>query len=212
MKKPLILFAVMTIGTSLSQALEPIQLSSPDLNRGTCVMKAFGQRHSERAFDEKNLALNDLSDLLWAANGVNRPDGRRTAPSALNKQDIDIYAFTREGAYRYDAATRQLVSVAEGDHRQLVVGAQADFPLAPVFLVMVSDLSRFGDTVGERAIAAGNMDGAIVSQNISLFCAGCGMVTVPRMTMDTEGLRNLLGLSDHHLFVINNPVGYPVKN
>ena len=201
--------AATIIGAGSMQALDTVKLQSPDLQRGVKVMKALEQRHSERVFADKSLSHADLSNLLWAANGVNRADGHRTAPSALNKQDIDVYAFMKEGVYRYDAAAHELVSVAEGDHRSLVVGGQPDFPLAPVFLVMVSDLSKFGDVFGDATVAAGTCDGAIVSQNISLFCAGCGLVTVPRMTMDTKQLRVLLQLSDHHLFVLNNPVGYP---
>lgn len=201
--------AILTGATA--QALEPVVLDRPDLNRGTNIMAALSARHSERAFADRMLSHRDLSDLLWAANGINRADGHRTAPSALNRQDVDIYVFTDRGAYLYDAVAGQLKPVADGDHRKLVVGGQPDFPLAPVFLVMVSDLSRFGDFAGDKAAFAGTLDAGIVSENISLFCSGTGLVTVPRMSMDVEGIKKLLGLGDHHLVVINNPVGYPVQ-
>ena len=87
-------------------------------------MKALSDRHSDREYADKELSLQDLSDLLWAANGINRPDGKRTAPSALNKQDIDIYVIMKEGAYLYDTKTNSLQPLAKGDHRAAVAGSQ----------------------------------------------------------------------------------------
>ena len=107
-------------------------------------MKALSDRHSDREYAAKELSLQDLSDLLWAANGINRPDGKRTAPSALNKQDIDIYVIMKEGAYLYDAKANSLQPIAKGDHRAAVAGSQDFVKSAPVSLVLVSDLSRFG--------------------------------------------------------------------
>lgn len=100
------------------------QIDSPDKNRGSSVMKALSDRHSDREYASKELSLQDLSDLLWAANGINRPDGKRTAPSALNKQDIDIYVIMKEGAYLYDAKANSLQPIAKGDHRQRLPAAR----------------------------------------------------------------------------------------
>lgn len=198
------------VSTMNAQNLKEIRLHAPDKTRGTNVMKALADRHSAREFANKELSMQDLSDLLWAANGINRPsDGKRTAPSALNKQDIDVYVFTKEGAYLYDARQQVLKPIAEGDHRTLVAGGQDFVTTAPVCLVFVSDLSRFGIGASEHVKLMGAMDAAIVSQNVNLICAGIGLSTVPRATMDSEGLKRILKLSDSQLPFMNNPVGYP---
>ena len=114
-----------------AQDLKAIKLSSPDKNRGSSIMKALSDRHSDREYAAKELSLQDLSDLLWAANGINRPDGKRTAPSALNKQDIDIYVIMKEGAYLYDAKANSLQPIAKGDHRAAVAGSQDFVKSAP---------------------------------------------------------------------------------
>lgn len=198
-----------TMTTLHAQGAGELKLNRPDLNRGVNVMKAFSDRHSDREFSTRELSLQDLSDLLWAANGVNRPgDGKRTAPSALNKQDVDIYVFLAKGVYLYDASKHVLKLVAEGDHRAVVAGRQDFVKQAPVSLVYVSDLSRFGMGLDEQVKLMGAMDAGIVSQNVNLFCAGVGLSTVPRASMDQEALRKLLKLSDTQVPMMNNPVGY----
>ncbi|MDR2805282.1 MAG: nitroreductase family protein, partial [Dysgonamonadaceae bacterium] len=129
--------------TTVAQELTTIQLNAPSKERGSNVMEALANRRSTREFSPEKLHLQDLSDLLWAANGVNRPDGRRTAATARNNQDIDVYVILEEGAYLYDAKAHTLVPVATGDHRGLIADRQASIQEAPVCLLMVSDLSRF---------------------------------------------------------------------
>lgn len=193
-----------------AQNLKEIRLNTPDKTRGANVMKAFADRRSDREFADKALSIQDISDMLWAANGVNRSsDSKRTAPSALNKQDIDVYIFTKEGAYLYDAHLHALKPIAEGDHRALLAGGQDFVKTAPVCLVFVSDLSRFEMGASEQVKMMGAMDAGIVSQNVNLFCSGVGLSTVPRATMDKEGVKRILKLSDSQLPIMNNPVGYP---
>lgn len=210
MKKVLfILTALLLIVTSMNaQDLKAIHLNAPDKSRGTTVMKALADRHSVREFDAKALSLQDLSDLLWAANGVNRADGKRTAPSALNKQDIDVYVILKEGAYLYNAQSNILEPIAKGDHRQVVAGGQDFVKTAPVSLVLISDLSRFGNT-SDQSKLMGAVDAGIVCQNINLFCSSRGLSTVPRATMDKAALKSVLKLTDSQLPIMNNPVGYP---
>lgn len=203
-----LLTALLFITVMNAQELKVIKLSAPDKTRGAAVMKAFSDRHSDREFASKELSLQDLSDVLWAANGINRTDGKRTAPSALNKQDIDVYVIMKEGAYLYDAKAHVLNPIAKGDHRGAVGGSQ-DYPkTAPVCLVMVSDLSRFGNVSDQTKMMAA-MDAGIVSQNINLCCAGLGLATVPRAYMDKEALKKVLKLTDSQVLMMNNPVGYP---
>ena len=198
-----------SIGALQAQSLKTIKLNQPNKNRGAVVTKALADRHSEREFSTKKLSLQDLSDLLWAANGVNRADGKRTAASALNKQDIDVYVIMEEGAYLYDAKAHQLTPVVAGDHRGLIAGQQASVKEAPVSLLLVSDLAKFGDSPAKsktQLFAA--VDAGLVSQNIALFCSGCGLVTVPRGSIDADGLKKTLKLRDDQLVILNNPVGY----
>lgn len=201
------LLAICSMGYMQAQDLKPIQLNAPTPKGGLTVMEAFAQRQSTRSFTEE-LSTQELSDLLWAANGINRPDkGMRTAPSALNYQDIDIYVCKKEGAYLYNAKTNKLEPIIAEDLRGWVAGQQAFVKSAPVVLVLVSDLSKMrgGNTESNRMIGA--MDAGIVSENISIACAGLGFVTVPRASMDKEELSRKLQLKDSQILLLNHPVG-----
>ncbi len=211
MRKQLLAFGVglLTAASVSAQDLSAIQLNTPSTDRGKSIMGSLHARHSDRAFDTKELSLQDLSDLLWAANGVNRAEEKkRTAPSAMNKQEIELYVFNKDGVYKYDAFGNTLQPVASGDHRSLIAGAQDFVMSAPVSLLMVADLSKF-DNTDEHTKIMSAADAGIVSQNINLFCAGVGLSTVPRASMDSNGLKELLNLSDTQIPLLNNPVGYP---
>ncbi len=173
-----------------AQELKPIKLNAPDLNRGEKVMKAFADRKSTREFSDKKLSLQDLSDLLWAANGINRPkEGKKTAPSSRNKQDVKVYVCLSEGSYLYNPNSSTLDPISKGDVRPLK---------APVCLILVSDTDQ----------SWGSVDAGIVSQNISLLCSGIGLATVPRATMNEAELKNALKLTGTQTLILNHPVGY----
>ena len=139
----------------------------------------------------------------------NRPEtGKRTAPSALNLQDVDIYVVRPDGCYLYDAAEHRLVPVAKGDYRKDVAAGQDFAAEAPVSLVLVSDFARMGDVASAGTAKACALDAGIVSQNISLFCAAANLATVPRMTMNEEALRKALKLKDSQRLMLNHPVGH----
>ena len=135
-----------------------------------------------------------------------------TAYSATirGRQDIDIYVINAEGAYLHVPQSNSLRPIAKGDYRKAVAGGQDFVQTAPVSLVLVSDLSRFGD-VSDRTRLMAAVDAGIVCQNINLFCAAAGLATVPRATMDQAALKKLLKLTDSQLPLMNNPVGYPKK-
>jgi len=193
-------------------AQKQIKLNAPNKSRGTTVMKALSERHSVRDFSSKELSLQDLSDLLWAANGINRSDGKRTAPSAMNKQDVDIYVIMKSGAYLYDAKNQALKPVVSKDLRGDVAGGQDFVKAAPVSLVLVSDISRFGSMASkEMNTIMGAVDVGTVCQNINLFCAATGLITVPRASMEKEALKQSLKLTNNQILIMNNPVGYPQK-
>jgi nitroreductase len=121
MRKTLLaaLLALPVLGWTQPQALQTIKLNGPNTKRGLPVMEALSVRASVREWSDKDLTLQDLSDLLWAANGINRPDSKkRTAASAMNAQDVDVYVFRKDGAYLYDAASQSLIPVVAGDYRE----------------------------------------------------------------------------------------------
>ena len=209
MRKVQLLLVCLVLSVAASAADKVVKLPKPNLNRAGTVMKALSERQSTREYASKALSLADLSDLLWAANGINRPEsGKRTAPSALNKQDVDVYVILPEGSYVYDAKNHQLNLVSEGDQRDAVAGGQTFVKAAPVSLVLVSDVSLFGDAQKPQNQVVGAMDVGIVSQNISLFCANAKLATVPRGSMDATQLKKVLKLKDSQIPMLNHPVGY----
>jgi nitroreductase len=197
---------------SLSQDLQPIKLNAPNLDRGSSIMKAFKERSSTKEFDTQKISIQDLSDLLWAANGINRPEsGKRTAPSAMNVQDIDIYVLLEEGSYLYDAKENVLKPVATGDQRQLFSGPKKDPVNIPLILILISDISRFKRGADSLKLSYAAMDAGIVSQNIALFCAGNGILTRPRASMPIQELKKTLKLTATQYPILNNPVSYKKK-
>ncbi len=208
--KQILLMAAMLIATACG-AQQTTKLPAPNMKRKTTtVMEAYKQRRSERTFGTKELSRQDLADLLWTAQGVNRPDGRLTMPSCMNWQEIRLYVFDRQGVSLYDPKTHSLQTVAEGDKRQLIAGRQDFVMQAPVSLLMVADLEKNGHTdARSREMAA--VDAGICTQNICLFCAAAGLSTVPRASMEHDKISELLGLTANQIPMMNCPVGYPKK-
>lgn len=208
MKKALIFIVMIVIGFSVC-AQDVIKLKSPNLNGGKTVMKALSERKSTREFSTRELSLQDLSDLLWAGNGINRPEkGMRTAASCLNKQDVDIYVIMKSGAYLYNAKNNTLDLISKGNFYEFVVAGQTFANDAPVHLILVSDLAHFGGINDEGGNQMGAIDVGIVSGNISLFCAGMGLATVPRASMNKDKLRTILKLRADQLPILTHTVGY----
>jgi len=209
MKKIAMTLLMATAFLAVKAADKEIKLDAPDKAGSTTLMQALDKRASSREYSVKPLSGKDLSDLLWAANGVNREEsGMRTAASALNKQDVDIYVVMPEATYLYQAKGHLLTLVAEGDFRGLVAGSQAFVNSAPVSLVLVSELGRFNNPESEQTKLMGAADVGIVSANISLFCSAAGLSTVPRATMDVTKMREAWKLTSTQLPILNHPVGY----
>ena len=206
MKQLLIpVFLLNCLGSLLAQDLKSIELLAPDKTRGLPVMQALSVKASVREYSKKPLAMQDLSDLVWAADGINRPDeGKRTASSALNSQDVDVYVFMENGVYVYNAGKQALDPVISGDFRGLA--GKTD---APVTLVLISDVSRFRYGTDLQRTAWANIDVGIVSQNISVFCAATGLKTCPRASFPgMDKLREVLKLKSSQFVILNHPVGY----
>jgi nitroreductase len=198
---------VVLVATSVIGA-ETIKLPAPETDSGVTVVQALKARHSERAFSDKEVPLDVLSGVLWAANGFNRPD-KRTNATALNKQSIIVYAIMKSGAYLYDAKANSLVKVCDEDLRPAIAAQQSFAATAPVSILIAADLS---DPIykGNRS-AISNYDAGIVSGNIYLYCAANGLSTVCRATMDQAALKKSLKLGDKMVLHLNHPIGYPAK-
>ena len=197
------------------EGIEPIQLPPPQTELGRPLMQVLVDRKSMRLFKDDKISLQDLSNLLWAAFGVNRPEsGKRTAPSAMNWQEIDIYAATQEGLYLYDAKENLLKPILAKDIRAKTGRFIQPFvKKAPLNLVFVADFSRvslMGKVVPEEekliyaAFAAG-----CISQNVYLYCASQGLGTVVRGLVDKEELAEAMGLREDQKIILAQTVGYP---
>ena len=209
--KMILFFATFSLIVSslFAQKAKTIMLNPPDTNRGLSVMKALSKRASATVFDTASLKIQDLSDVLWAANGINRPAiGKRTAPSAMNAQEVDVYVFLKSGTYLYDATKNILNVIADGDNRKLCTGGQEFAAIPPVFCVLVADISKFKRGNDSTKMIIASEDAGIVSQNISVFCASVGFSTRPRATMDQKKLRDLLKLKESQYLLLNHPVSY----
>lgn len=185
-----------------------IALPPPVTQGGLPLMEALARRRSSREFAAEPLSMPMLSNLLWAACGMNRSDGGRTAPSALNGQEIDVFVALPAAAYRYDAATHQLHRVAASDLRS-VTGYQDFVDEAPLDLVYVADHARMRMVpVAQRESYASVAAGAI-AQNVYLFAAGNGLATVIRAWIDRAAIADALGLTHDQQVLLAQTVGYP---
>lgn len=194
----------------LGDAAARIELPPPKRTGGIPLMEAFAKRHSTREFGTDPLPLPVLSSLLWAAFGVNRPDGGRTAPSAIDAQEIDVYVTLPAGAYLYDAHHNELALVSASDVRR-VTGYQDFVDHAPLELVFVADHSRMKMVpVSQRTSYASAATGAI-AQNVYLFAASEGLSTVIRAWIDRHAVADALGLTHDQEVILAQTVGWPKR-
>jgi nitroreductase len=206
MKRTLSIFTALFFAGSLFA--QSVDLPAPQKTGGMPLMEALAKRSTARAFDSKELAPQQLSSLLWAAFGINRPDGKRTAPSARNFQETDIYVLLKSGAYVYNAQSNKLDLVVAEDIRALG-GTQAFVKDAPVTLVFVADLKKMGDGDNEGKRNTANVDVGYISQNVYLFCASEGLVTGARGSVDRAALGPKLKLSPDQTIILAQSAGHP---
>lgn len=205
----IVLFFCCTVTSA--QGLKPIRLLKPQTDSGKPLMRVLKDRISQRAFSSKKLSDQVLSNLLWAAFGVNRPNsGKRTAPSAMNCQEIDIYVAVTEGLYLYDAPTHMLKPVLAEDIRA-ETGRQSFTQDAPVNLIYVSDRSRMGKAGEEQRDFYSAIDTGFISQNVYLFCASEELATIVLGLVDKPALEKKMGLRSDQKIILTQPVGYPGK-
>ena len=205
MKKLLPLALMMMLSTSMmAQSVQ--QLPAPKFDKKSSSMSlvdVLQKRESVREYAADPLTDQELSNILWGACGINRPESKRlTAPSAVNAQDIIVYVCRADGAWRYDAQQNTLTRITELDLRKAVAGRQPFAANAPVCLLLVSDLSKLR---GNREYGA--MDAGYVSENIYLICTALGLKTVARAMMERDALVRELGLNDSQVPMLNHPIG-----
>lgn len=203
MKKKWIAFFYLTVAGARIFAGD-IMLPAPHKTGGMPLMEALNARQTQRSFSSEPLSEQQLSDLLWAAFGVNRDNGKRTAPSARNMQEIEVYVAMQSGLYLYNAQQNVLTQVSREDLRGKT-GKQAFVNIAPVCLIYVSDYDRMKN----ESEFYSAVDTGYISQNVYLFCASEGMHTVVLGSVDKETLKAAMKLRPAQHVVLTQPVGLP---
>jgi len=190
--------------------LKNIELPKPQMEGGKPLMVVLKERKTSREFSSEKLSLQVLSNMLWAACGVNREDGKRTAPTALNKQEIDVYVAMEDGLYLYDAQANTLVGVLAGDIRE-ATGKQPFVKVAPVNLVFVADYAKMANMPADQQDFYAATDTGFISQNVYLFCASEGLATVVRGYVDKAACQAAMKLRSDQKVILAQTVGYPKK-
>lgn len=194
----------------IARAADPvvIALPPPDQTGGLPLMATLKKRQSLREFSPKPLPVQALSDLLWAGFGINRPENdHRTAPSAMNLQEMDLYVATADGLYLYEAKPHQLRQVLTGDLRAKT-GGQPPLQQAPAILILVADHSRMAKAKPETRDFYGAIDAGFISQNVYLYCASAGLATVVH-ELNRPPLAEAMQLRSDQRIIIAQSIGYP---
>lgn len=202
---------IVLLSASLAFAAEGPQtlpLPKPRMAGGKPLMQALKERKSTRDFKPEGLPLPLLSDLLWAAYGINRPENdHRTVPSTMNMQEIDLYVARTDGLYLYEAKAHQLKLVVAEDLRAKTTG-QAELKVAPIALILVADHARMSKAKPEQREMYTFIDAGFICQNTYLFCASEGLATVVH-ELDRGPLARAMQLRPDQRIVIAQAVGYP---
>ena len=218
MKRGLLLSVGLVLGLSLisyglifAEEPKPIQLLKPQTEGGRPLMQVLKDRKSSREFSSEKLAPQTLSNLLWAAFGVSRPDsGKRTAPSAMNRQEIDVYVATADGLYLFDAKAHMLKPILAEDIRA-TTGLQPFVKDVPVNLVYVADFSRMDSMSNEQKDFYSAANTGLIAENVYLYCASEGLATVVRGLVDRPSLGKAMKLRADQKITLVQSVGYPKK-
>lgn len=205
--KKLKVFLLTLIGLTSMNAQETIKLPAPQKDGGENILKTIDIRRSDRDFTNKEVSLQDVSTILWAGFGYSQ--NRRTAPTAMNRQDITLYVFNKDGIYKYDAENNTLVLVEKGDKRSMTTKGQGEFVNNTLNIAIVSDLNKYQDRP-DKALMYGAFSSAYVSENIYLCCAGMkrNLGSVVRASFDEEPLKNIMQLQSSEKIFLFQTVGY----
>ena len=193
----------------MGQISDTILLPAPMTSGGIPLLDALKERHSSREFNHRKLPNEQLSTLLWAANGFNRPkDNKRTAPSSMNLQEIDIYVVMEVGVYLYLAEKNALLLILKEDIRSLT-GKQDFVAKAPINLIYVANYSRIEKPISDYQYKASYANAGFITQNVYLFCASENLACVVRASFDENVLADKLKISPEQKIILAQTVGYP---
>jgi SagB-type dehydrogenase family enzyme len=195
--------------TCSAQELKPISLPAPVTEGGKPLMQCLKERHTSRDFSLEALPPQTLSNLLWAAWGINRPEnGHRTAPSAMNWQEMDVYVALPEGVFLYDAKSNELKPVLAGDHRK-DTGMQDFVGTAAVNLIYVADQTKMSKGSADDKTLYSAADAGFIAQNVYLFCASQDLACVVRGSIERDKLARTLQLRADQKIILAQSVGIP---
>lgn len=195
-----IILSIFLICFGCSMNAQEIKLPAPNRSGGKPLMESLNERKSTRSFSDKELSNQQLSDLLWAANGFNRDD-KRTVPTANNRQELELYVVLQKGIYFYDAKAHTLTLIKEGDYRKST-GMQDFVADAALNVLLVADSEK------ASSLRYSYTNCGYISQNIYLYCASEGLGTVARGSFDKEELHKLLQLSSSQEVLLAQTVGF----
>ncbi len=201
-----IVFTLVLIQIIISMNAQDIRLPEPKKSGGKPLMEALAERKSTREFSPEALSYQQISDLLWAGNGINRDNGKRTAPSARNCQEIDMYVVLPEGIYLYDPKANILLLKKTGKFLQDMIMQEFD-PVPPILLIFVANYDKMVNMTPENMEFYGATDCGYVSQNIYLYCASENLNTVVLGRIDREKIKQLIGFNGKA--ILAQPVGLP---
>ena len=173
-----------------------IKLPEPDKSNTTTLIQALEKRHSDREFSDKAIDNKTLSTILWAAYGVNRPDGKRTIPTALDKKDLNVYVFNKDGIWLYDAPSNTLKQQSNENHLDLF---QLQDYMKPVSTVLVYT----GSTEDYAVMHAGS-----AYKNVELYAAANNMGSIVRGYYDREKVPQVLNLPEGQRVIISQAIGW----
>ena len=178
----------------LSGFAQDIVLIEPQKTGGLPLMETLAKRETNRNFTQDTLTNQQLSNLLWAAVGINRPNGKRTAPTARNAQEIDLYVFMEKGVYYYDPQSHTLKQLVSEDKRALAL-KQEGFTDCPVVLLFVANYDKMEKFAESDREFYGAVDAGYISQNVYLFCASEGLVTCAIGMIHRPQIKELLQIN-----------------
>ncbi len=205
----LIIFISASILPGKMEAQDVVLLLPPQTDGGMPLMKALKNRHTSREYANKDLSAQQFSNLLWAACGINRPDEKkRTAPSAMNNQEIDVYVSTAKGLFLYNPEMHNLTEVLKEDIRDKT-GKQDFVKTAPVNLIFVADYAKMAKADEKTKTGYAMADAAFISENVYLFCASEGLATGVRAWIDTDVLAKVIKLKPNQHVILAQSVGFP---
>jgi SagB-type dehydrogenase family enzyme len=193
---------------AVSQELQPIKLLPPQTEKGKTLMKALEERRTTREYSDRAMSLQDISNVLWAANGVNRvKEMKHTAPTAMNWQEIDVYVVLGKGIYLYNPHDSTLYPVIKGDLREQA-GTQEYVKTAPLNLIYVADYTKMKNAEEAKKESYASADAAFIAENVYLVCAAFDMGCVVRASLEKEKLSVTMKLRPEQKIIFGQTVGF----